>query len=366
MKRYGYLYGAITDYNNIVLAHKKAKQGKSYYEEVQLIDQEPTKYFEAIQAMLIDKTFRTSPYRTKMIHEPKERIIYKLPYYPDRIVHHAIMNVLQPIWDTIFIEDLYSAIPGRGLHEGTIKLRKWLHNKEATRYCLKFDIAQYYPSVSHDILFGLIARKIKCRDTLWLLEGIVRSPGGTANIPIGNYLSQYFGNIYLNYFDHWLKEEHRVRYYMRYGDDGIILNGSKQRLNDLLYDINIYLEDELALTLNNKTQLFKVDGRGIDFLGYRCFRDYTLLRKSSANRFKKKVGFIERNSKVLPPQHIISSVMSYCGWIDWCNGHNLLERYVLGNTRLLAIMDEAASTLGIDNPLRAKYGLPHDNPSMVI
>jgi len=351
MKRYGNLFGRIIDIDNIALAHKNAKKGKSHYAEVQEVEKEPERYIKEIHDMLANKTFTTSKYKTKVIYEPKKRIIYKLPYFPDRIVHHAVMNIIQPIWDKVFIYDLYSAIPGKGLHAGVLRLRQFLKDKENTEYCLKFDIKNFYPSVDHDILSELVKCKIKCKDTLWLLEDIIRSPGGNKNLPIGNYLSQYFGNIYLNWFDHWLKEEKRIKYYIRYCDDGVILHKSKEVLNELLKEIKEYLRENLELELNPKTQIFPVDVRGIDFLGYRSFRNHTLLRKSSATRFKRKIRFIEQNHENLEPQHIISSIMSYCGWIRFCDGHHLLKKYVLENNNIIEIMDEASKTLNITNPI---------------
>jgi len=352
MKRYGSLFQKIVDPDNIRLAHKNAKKGKSHYSEVLEVERNPEQHIREIQDMLINKTFTTAKYRTKIIHEPKTRIIYKLPYFPDRIIHHAVMNVIQHIWDKVFIYDLYSAIPGKGLHKGVLKLRHFMRDDENTRYCLKFDIRNFYPSVNHDVLIGLVKRKIKCKDTLWLLENIIRSPGGGENIPIGNYLSQYFGNIYLNWFDHWLKEEKQMKYYIRYCDDGVILHKSKEVLNNLLEEIEIYLGENLQLKLNPKTQIFPVDTRGIDFLGYRSFRDYTLLRKSSATRFKRKIRFIERNYVKLEPQYIISSVMSCCGWIKFCDGHHLLRIHILENESILEIIDESSKILNINNPLQ--------------
>ena len=355
MKRYGNLFSKIVDLDNIALAHKNAKRGKGHYGEVQEVEKAPEKYIQAIQDMLINKTFTTAKYKTKMIYEPKTRIIYKLPYFPDRIVHHAVMNIIQSIWDKVFIYDLYSAIPGKGLHAGVLRLRQFLKDKENTQYCLKFDIRNYYPSVNHDILLELLKRKIKCNDTLWLLEDVIRSPEGDTNLPIGNYLSQYFGNIYLNGLDHWLKEEKGIKYYIRYCDDAVLLHKSKEVLNALLEEIGIYLNDNLKLKLNTKTQIFPVDARGIDFLGYRSFRDYTLLRKSSATRFKRKIRFIEQNHERLEPQHIISSIMSYYGWIQFCNGHHLLKKYILENDNLIEIMNEASKPLNITNPILNLY-----------
>jgi hypothetical protein len=315
------------------------------------VDKDPQYFCEAIQSSLEEQTFRTSAYVTKRIFEPKERLIYKLPYYPDRIVHHAIMNVIQPIWDRVFVHDLYSAIPGKGLHRGSYRLRRFMRDTENTQYCLKFDIKQYYPSIDHDILLELIKRKIKCKDTLWLLEEIITSAEGTKNVPIGNYLSQYFGNIYLNWFDHWIKEDLGRKYYLRYCDDGVILGREKADMLDLKEQIRAYLTDNLDLTLNRKTALLRVDVTGIDFLRYRHFREYTLLRKSSAQRFKKKIRYIEQHHAEMHSQTIVSSVMSYLGWLQHCDSHNLVEKYVYQNQNLLGIMDSASEDLGIKNPL---------------
>lgn len=351
MKRNGDLFSKIVGLDNIVLAHKNAKKGKSHYLEVQNVEKEPEKYIQEIHDSLVNKTFVTSNYRTKIIYEPKMRTIYKLPYFPDRIVHHAIMQIIQPLWDNVFIIDLYSAIPNKGLHAGSLRLRDFMKDKENTKYCLKFDIKSYYPSINHDILFELIKHKIKCKDALWLLEDIIRSPDVGIGIPLGNYLSQYFGNIYLNQFDHWLKEEQGLKYYLRYCDDGCILHSSKDVLNKLLNEIETYLTKNLQLELNPKTQIFPVDVRGIDFLGYRCFRNYTLLRKSSAKRMKKKIQLIERYHEMMEPQHIISSIMSYCGWMNFCNCYHLREKYIIRNKEIVTIMDEASEKEGITNPL---------------
>lgn len=348
MKRYGNLYEKILDYQNLVRAHLKARRGKSHYTDVQMVNANPERYLKPLQEMLVNKAYRTSPYTTKTVYEPKERLIFKLPYYPDRIIHHAIMNILQPIWDCTFISDVYSAIPGKGIHAGLLRLRTFLRDEANTKYCLKFDVSKFYPSVDHDILLSLIKKKIKCSDTLWLLEEIIRSPGGHKNIPIGNYLSQYFANIYLNEFDHWLKERCGARYYIRYGDDGVILNSDRGYLVDLKSQIESYLHDKLALRINPKSRIIKVDVQGIDFLGYRTYRTYALLRKSSVERLKRKVEAIVAHPEEFGPQHIIGSIVSILGWLSYCNSYNLANKYIYSNTALHAIIESAANILGIN------------------
>lgn len=348
MKRYGNLYCQITDYQNLVMAHLKARRGKSHYTDVERINADPERYLKSLQEVLISKTYRTSPYTTKTVYEPKERLIYKLPYYPDRIVHHAVMNIMQPIWDKTFISDVYSAIPDRGIHAGLFRLREFLRNKNETEYCLKFDISKFYPSVDHEILLSLIKKKIKCSDTLWLLEEIVRSPGGSKNIPIGNYLSQYFANIYLNEFDHWLKEQCGARYYIRYGDDGVILSSDRHYLVGLMKDIETYLRDELDLVINPKSRIIHVDSQGIDFLGYRTYRSYSLLRKSNVKRLRRRVKAIVAKPEYFGAQNIVSSIVSILGWLSYCNSYNLANRYIYSNSKLQDIISTSVKVLGID------------------
>jgi RNA-directed DNA polymerase len=349
MKRYGNLFEKIIDIENLKLAHKNARKGKTHYSAVRVVDNDPDSFLWQLHNSLKNKTFTTSPYKTKQICKPKPRTIYKLPYFPDRIVHHAVMNVLQPIWDKTFIRDLYSAIPGKGIHAGSYRLRQFMRNAINTKYCLKFDISKFYPSINHNILLEKIHKKIKCKNTLWLLENIIRSPEGSTNVPIGNYLSQYFSNLYLSEFDHWIKERKQIRYYIRYCDDGVILHQDLAMLNELQTEIKEYFSENLNLTINPKTQIINVDKQGVDFLGYRCFRDHTLLRKSSALNFKKRIGYIESNNTI--PSFTISSIMSSIGWLKHSDSYNLLNKYVLTNNNIISKVDMVSQSMQTKNPL---------------
>lgn len=355
MKRYGNLYPKILCNENLNLALLNAKKGKTKYSEVKFILNNSDYYLDALKEMLESHSFKTSEYRTKFVYEPKLRQIYILPFYPDRIVHHAIAQVLRPIWEPMFIYDCYSAIPGKGLHAGHYRLQQFLKDECNTKYCLKFDISKFYPSIDHNILYEILKTKIKCKDTLELLTDIVYSPGNGKNTPIGNYLSQYFSNLYLNKFDHWLKENKKIKYYIRYCDDGVILHKDKVFLINLKNEIESYLQDNLLLDLNPKTKITPVDVQGIDFLGYKSFRDYTLLRKSSARKFKKKIKYIEKHSGSLEDYSIISSVMSYYGWLKHCNSLNLQKKYIFNNLNLMNICEESCYNLGIQNPLKNKF-----------
>jgi len=355
MKRHGCLYKRITALSNICLAHKNARKGKTHYQEVKHVDKNENSLLKELQSSLINQTFTTAPYKTKKIYEPKERTIYVLPYYPDRVVQHAVMNITQPIWDKLFIYDLYSAIPGKGIHKAVDRVQAFLSDHKNTTYCLQFDIKSYYPSMRHDILLSLIKRKIKCKETLWLLEDVINSIPGEKNVPIGNYLSQYFGNIYLSCFDHWIKENKKIKYYLRYNDDGIILHNSKTFLWSLYDEIKKHFNDRLQLKLNPKTSIYPVDKQGIDFLGYRTFRNHRLLRRRSANKFKKKIIIIKQNHDKMTPQHIVSSIMSYVGWLEHGNCFNLMKKHLLEDAEIMKILDLLSLELGYVNPLRMKY-----------
>lgn len=356
MKRHGNLYNRISSLPNLYIAHRHARRGKTHYSEVRYVDKNKDKLLEGLHETLVHQTYTTGKYKIKKIYEPKERTIYALPYYPDRIVQHATMNILQPIWDKTFIYDLYSAIPNKGIHKAIKRLRLFLKDIENTKYCLQFDIKSYYPSMNHNILMALIEKKIKCRKTLWLLKDVIDSLGDETNIPIGNYLSQYFGNLYLNEFDHWLKEKQYIKHYIRYNDDGIILGNNKKQLWGLLDKIQNYVETHLQLKLNTKTRIYPVDEVGIDFLGYKTHRTHVLLRKRTVNKFKHKIKDIKTRHVETKNQHIMSSVMSYVGWMQHGNCYNLLCKHILRDKELNEIIDHCSAELGYKNPLKRKYG----------
>lgn len=352
MKRYGNLYSKICAKDNLCVALSNAKKGKMNYSEVVEVLNNSEYYIDTLQNQLINHEFHTAEYRTKYIYEPKVREIFILPFFPDRIVHHAVAQILRPIWEPTFIFDCYSAIPGKGLHAGHYRLQSFLRDEVNTKYCLKFDIAKFYPSIDHDIIFEILQRKIKCRETLEILKDVVYSPGGGKNTPIGNYLSQFFSNLYLNEFDHWLKEEKRIKYYIRYCDDGVILHKDKEFLKGLKSDIGDFLQEKLLLNLNSKTRITPVNVQGVDFLGYKSFRDYTLLRKSSARNFKRKIRYIERHYEEIKDESIVSSVMSYYGWLKHCNSYHLQRKYLFYNEKLNIIYDDACENLNIINRLK--------------
>jgi retron-type reverse transcriptase len=291
MKRHGNLWGDITSEENIQLAYKKARKHKSNFRSVKRFELDEERNLKRVRQSLLDKTFTTSQYTSKLIYEPKKRVIYALPFSPDRIVQHALMNVLAPIFDRLFIDNSFACREGKGQHAGSLKTREFI---KKNKYCLKCDISKFYPSINHEILLKIIKRKIKCPDTLWLVEDIVNSFPGETNAPIGNLTSQWFGNLYMNELDTYVKQELKIKDYIRYCDDFCLFHNDKKVLNEAAVKIENFANNELKLKLS-KCDLFPVS-RGVDFLGYRHFNRYTLLRKSTAKRVKKRIRALPKKN----------------------------------------------------------------------
>lgn len=327
MKRYGDLYKKICDLDNLALAHKKAKRGKSSYKEVQMVNKDEIYYLAKIQDMLTSQTYETSKYKIFTINDKgKEREIYKLPYFPDRIVHHAVMNIIEPIFMGVFTNDTYASLKGRGIHSALSKLKNDLKNQEGTKYCLKIDIKKFFPNINHFILKSLLRKKFKDKKLLWLMDEIIDSVGGDVGVPIGNYMSQYYANFCLAYFDHWIKEYKSVKYYYRYMDDMVFLHNDKEYLHKLQHEIIKYLSDNLQLELKDNRQVFPTHIKGLDFIGYRYINGHFVLRKSIAKRFKRKMIKIKKRKIVKYSD--INTIASYNGWLKWCESQKLLDKYV--------------------------------------
>ena len=325
MKRLSNIYPQIISIENLKEADIKAQKGKAKQYGVKIHNRNREENILKLHTMLKTKTYQTSEYDVFKVYEPKERTVYRLTYFPDRICHHAIMNVLEPIFVACFTADTYSCIKGRGIHACSNNVKKALKDVNGTTCCLKLDITKFYPSIDHDILKSLLRRKFKDKDLLWLLDEIIDSAPG---LPIGNYLSQYLANFYLSYFDHWLKEELGVKYYFRYADDMVFLAPNKAYLHNLLIAIQTYFKQHLKLEVKGNHQVFPVESRGIDFVGYVHFHTHTRLRKSIKKRFAKSVA---KNKKD-------TTIASYWGWAKHANTKHLLQK-LLNNEQLQRFRD---------------------------
>lgn len=324
MKRVNNIFEKIISIDNLMLADEMARKGKKNTYGVRLHDKNRTANIERLHEVLKAGNYQTSEYKVFKVFEPKEREIYCLPYYPDRIVHWAIMLQLESIWMKVFTPDSYSCIKDRGIHGAARKVVKALKDTEQTTFCLKLDIKKFYPSINQDILMQIIERKIKCKKTLALLSNIIYSVN--SGVPIGNYISQYAANLYLTYFDHWIKEVKGVKHYFRYCDDMVIFSPDKPYLHSLLNDIRQYLNDNLQLEVKSNYQVFPVSKRGVDFVGYKFYHTHTLIRKSiKKNMMRKNSRLQKRNidNKIYKMQ-----MAAYTGWLKqpFASTKNLLKK----------------------------------------
>lgn len=290
--------------------------------------------------MLVLHTFKTSEY---VVFDKQEgnkiRTIYKLPYYPDRIVQWAILQVIEPYLIKTFISQTYSAIPGRGAHKALRTIRNNIsRDPDGCQWCYKFDIHHYYQSIDHDLLMNDWNRLFKDKDLLIAIDEITRSVSTSGilgvGIPIGNYLSQYSGNLFLSKLDHFCKETLQLEHYYRYMDDVVILEQSKEKLWKIKDCIDKFLK-EMKLVVKSNWQIFSTYKRGIDFVGYRIYRDYVLVRKTTSTKAKKKLSKV--NEKPQFSEHDSGVIASYYGIAIYGNTYNFLNKYfcpLLENDRL--------------------------------
>ena len=339
MKRYGRLFERIVSKENIELAYAKAKKRKTWQDSVKAVEQDKERKLETIRQSLLSGSFKTSGYNIKIIHEPKERQIFILPFYPDRIVQHALMNIVAPIWDAMFIRDSYACRKGKGQHAGS---RRCMQFVRRNAWVCQFDISKFYPSIPHENLLKVIGRKIKDERVMRLFEDIIGSIGDGKNVPIGNYTSQWFGNLYLNEVDQLVKHQLHIRDYIRYCDDFLIFGNDKEELKRLADTVEAFVSDKLLLTLSKKA-LYPTS-HGVDFLGYRHFPNGKILvRKSTAKRVKQRLKEIpwELKHGKITKEQAEGKIASAHGWLKHANTHHLRMAIKLDDLKAeLEAMDE--------------------------
>lgn len=327
MKREGNIYSKIIEKENIKQAILNASKGKKYRKSVKNVIVNIDYYTEYIRKLLEHKKYVPSPYIVMRIRDgtrKKERIIYKPRFFPDQCIHWALMQQIEPILMRGMYEFCCASVRDRGIHYASKHIKKILvRDRKNTKYCLKLDVKKFYPSINKEILKQKLMRIIKDRDTLDLLDKIIDS--NENGVPIGNYTSQWFANFYLQSLDHYIKQDLKVPHYIRYMDDMILFHRNKKELHRIKEKVEKYLKNE-KLTLKENWQLFKVDSRPLDFIGYRFHRGYTTVRKSNFLRIKRRI------MKIYKKGHLnyidASSVLSYYGWLKYSNSHKIIEKYI--------------------------------------
>jgi len=308
MKRHGNLWPQVTAFENLLQSAQQAQQGKRFRPNVLDFNYHLETELFRLQAELREKRYQPGAYKTFVIRDPKSRLISAAPYR-DRVVHHALCNVIMPLIDRTFIHDTYANRIGYGTHRA---LRRFNQFARSSRYVLQCDIRKYFPSIDHSLLKQTLRRTIKCPDTLWLIDTIIDGSNGQGEaldyfpgdslltpierrkgLPIGNLTSQFFANVYLNPFDHFAKEQIKAQKYLRYVDDFALFSDDKGFLQAAQVAIQAQMT-ALRLRLHPvKTQLFETK-QGANFVGFRVLRDRIRVRNDNLQRARCRCRRLQR------------------------------------------------------------------------
>jgi retron-type reverse transcriptase len=336
-KKYNNLWNTVASFENLVLSFSAASKGKKERVSVLKFKSQLEENIINIQNNLIWKTWRPGEYRSFFVYEPKHRLV-QAPCFEDRVVHHALIDVIEPLFDKKFIKDSYACRRGKGIHNTSVRLQQFLRSAGSGGrkvYVLKADISKYFPSINHGKLISIIKKTVKDPDVLWLCDKIIKHYGyEKRGLPVGALTSQLFANVYLDQFDHFIKDELGIKYYLRYMDDFVILAHDKKVLWELLAEVESFLAVELSLSLNPKTSIFPAS-KGVDFAGYRVWPTHILPRKAiiknSKTRFKK-LSRLYASGKC-EAEHIKPRVASFLGYMKHCSSKktvgNILKDFVL-------------------------------------
>ena len=306
------------------MAFKNAKKGKTKRRYVKRFQRNLGDNLLKIQRELIGQSYRPCKLKTFILRDPKTRKISKSAF-KDRVVHHALCIVIVPVFEKDFIYDSHA----NRIDKGTLKAierfdkfkRKVSRNNTRECYVLKADIKHYFEEIDHQILIGILRRKIKDEKIIWLVERILSANNKARGMPLGNLTSQFFANLYLNDFDHFVKHKLKAKYYIRYVDDFVILYESKERLEEWKSKINDFLREKLKIELHpSKSHVLKLSS-GINFLGFRIFPNHRLIRKSNLKNFERKFN----NMRILFDEEMIGrekALQSLDGWLAYCSHAN--------------------------------------------
>jgi len=332
-KTYNNLYPAIYSFESLHAAYLRARRGKRTRAEVQRFELDLEGNLIQLHNELVLGTYKTGKYRQFIVPEPKERIVAALPFR-DRVVQHALVYVLDPIWERRFIPESYACRVGRGTHKGADKAQAMLRQVKREHgkvYVFKADIAKFFYSIDHAVLKMLVRKRIYCKPTLALIDAIIDSTvkaDSHVGLPIGNLTSQLFANIYLHELDEFVKHRLREKNYCRYMDDFCIVHHDKEHLHLLRAKVELFLRDRLRLKTNAKTQVFPVGifhGRALDFLGYRIWTTHRKLRKSSIQRITRTMKKFQTQYAAgkVTLHRVRQSLISWLGHAQHAEAHGL-------------------------------------------
>jgi len=332
------LFERIISLENLFSAWNEFRLGKEGKLDVQEFGLDLEDNIFELHNDLRNNSYIHSPYKSFYLHDPKLRHIFKARVR-DRILHHAIVKIIGPIFEKSFIFDSYSSRKNKGTHKAIDRFRyfaqKLSRNNSRTIWILKCDIKKFFDSVNHNILVDRISNKIKDVKTIELIKHIVHSlkTSQSDGIPLGNLTSQLFSNVYLNILDQFIKRQSRVKYYVRYNDDFLILSKSREFLENLIPVMGNFLKERLNLELHPQKIIIKNWNQGIDFLGYVNFPYHTILRTKTKKRIIKEITkrLQESRAGIIDHKLFNQSLQSYFGMLKHCRGrsiHNKINQII--------------------------------------
>ncbi|MEK7658415.1 MAG: reverse transcriptase/maturase family protein [Patescibacteria group bacterium] len=311
-------YEYLISVNNLLEAWTEFIKGKRNKSDVQIFSFHLMDNILQLHCDLKNGTYKHGGYQQFKINDPKPRIIHKASV-KDRLLHHAVYRILYPFFDKKFIADSFSCRNNKGAHKAINRFREFSYivSKNNTKTCwvLKCDIKKFFASVDQNILINILAQQIPDENIVNLLKEIITSfkPNG---LPLGNLTSQIFANVYLNEFDQLVKHKLKVKYYIRYADDFVILSENKNYLVNLIFEFKNYLSKELKLALHPDKIFIKTLNSGVDFLGWINFTDHRILRTKTKNRMLKRIN---NNSS-------IETFNSYLGLLKHGNSYRIKNK----------------------------------------
>jgi RNA-directed DNA polymerase len=328
MRRIGYLFEDVVSFENLLSAFNKAAKGTRSKERDKFFFNMENELI-ILQSELINGKYKPDKYYEFKIYDPKERTISVAPF-KDRVVHHAVVNILEPIFEKTFIYDSYATRKNKGTHKAILRAQKFI---KSNKWFLKTDIKKYFASINQIILMNLIERKIKDQKLLSLINQIISNGGENGiGLPIGNLTSQFFANVYLNSLDHFIKDKLGVKYYVRYMDDFVIFNNRKENLKLILIKINEFLQDSLHLLIKEKATFINKKENGLSFLGLRVFPGTIRIRRENLKRSLAKIKTRQRQFKqgLLDEDKLYDSVQSVIAHLSYYNTFNLMRSLKYG------------------------------------
>jgi len=331
MKTYKNIYKKIYSYDNLYLAYRRARKGKSKMPYVKEFEENLENNILELRLELITFNYCPRPLDNFILKDPKTRKISR-SHFRDRVIHHAIVNVIKEIFEKRFIHDSCANQIGKGNIFSIKRLekfsRKVTKNFTSEAFCLKADIKHYFQEVNHDILLTILNKKIRDKNFVWLIRKILENSSKSEKhkpndkgMPLGNLTSQFFANVYLNELDYFIKHELKASYYIRYVDDFVILHKDSRKLKEWMKSIIKFLMKKLNLELHpQKSKIFNLS-KGVDFVGFRNFYHFRFLRKRNFFNMLNKIDNYQEN--LISTEKMMEIFQGWNAYAKWANTYNL-------------------------------------------